>query len=61
MVKRTSLKDALGGFTSNEFVWKKDKDGNKLYGGVEDEYEYAKELNKHCITYRYEMCLEAGY
>ncbi len=39
MVKRTSLKDALGGFTANEFVWKKDKDGNKLYGGVEDGYE----------------------
>ena len=36
MVKRTSLKDALGGFTANEFVWKKDKDGNKLYGGVDD-------------------------
>ena len=36
MVKRTSLKDALGGFTAREFVWKKDKDGNKLYGGVED-------------------------
>ena len=43
MVKRTSLKDALGGFTSNEFVWKKDKDGNKLYGGVEDEYERNSE------------------
>ncbi len=36
-------------------------DGWKASVGVADEYEYAKELNKHCITYRYEMCLEAGY
>ncbi len=43
MVKRTSLKDALGGFTANEFVWKKDKEGNKLYGGVEDGHERNSE------------------
>lgn len=36
MVRKTSLKEALGGITANEFVWKKDKYGNKLYGGVED-------------------------
>jgi len=36
MVKKTSIKDALGGITANEFVWHKDKDGNKLYGGVDD-------------------------
>ncbi len=36
MVKELGLKNALGGFTANEFVWKKDKKGNKLYGGVED-------------------------
>ena len=36
MIKKFGFKDALGGFTANEFVWKKDKDGNKLYGGVED-------------------------
>ena len=35
-VKKTNLKDALGGFTANEFVWHKDEKGNKLYGGVED-------------------------
>ncbi len=46
MVKKTSLKDALGGFTANEFVWKKDKDGNKLYGGVEDGSGY--EGNEVC-------------
>ncbi len=31
MVKLLGLKDALGGFTANQFVWKKDK-----YGGKED-------------------------
>ena len=36
MVKRLGIKNALGGITANEFVWKKDKDGKKLYGGVED-------------------------
>ena len=36
MVKKLGLKNALCGFTANEFVWKKDKGGNKLYGGVED-------------------------
>ena len=36
LVKKAGLKNALGGITSSEFVWHKDKDGNKLYGGVED-------------------------
>ena len=36
MVKKMGLENALGRISANEFVWKKDKDGNKLYGGVED-------------------------
>ncbi len=39
MVKRTSLKDALGGFTSSQFVWHRDKHWNKI-GGVEDGNRY---------------------
>ena len=35
-VKQVGMKDALGGITANSFVWHKDKDGKKLYGGVED-------------------------
>ena len=36
MVKKLGFKNALGGITANEFVWHKDKKGNKLYGGIED-------------------------
>jgi len=36
MVKLHGMKEALSGITANEFVWHKNKDGNKIYGGVED-------------------------
>ena len=35
MFKKLGLKNALGGITAREFVWHKDKKGNKI-GGVED-------------------------
>ena len=51
MVKKLGLKNALGGFTANEFVWKRDKKGNKIDGGVEngnDGYEgYEGSNNKN--------------
>ncbi len=37
MVKKMGLKNALGGITANEFVWHKNKEGNKLYGGIKNE------------------------
>ena len=37
MYKKAGLKNALGGVTCSEFVWHKDKKGNKIIdGGVED-------------------------
>ncbi len=49
MVKKFGLKDARGGFTCSGYIWKKDKYGNKLYGGVEDGYEkYSKGNNSQC-------------
>lgn len=33
IVRRTSLKEALGGMTANEFVWHKDKTGRKIEDG----------------------------
>ena len=36
MVKKTNLKEALGGITAGEFVWKRDKNWKKIDGGVED-------------------------
>ena len=51
MVKQLGLKNALGGFTANEFIWHKDKYGNKIIdGGVEDgvnRYEDDEGSDKH--------------
>ena len=36
MIKATSLKEAFNGITAREFVWKRNKYGNKIDGGVKD-------------------------
>ena len=49
MVKQLGLKNALGGFTANEFIWHKDKYGNKIIdGGVEDGNNRTKQTDEVC-------------
>ena len=48
MVRKTSLKDALGGFTSSQFVWHRDKHWNKIGGNENGKCVGTKQTDEVC-------------
>jgi len=48
MVRKLGLKNALGGFTSANFVWHRDKNFKKIDGGVEDGNNRTKQTDEVC-------------